>query len=247
MTDRPSFASLLLALACAPACGGQSVASEQEAGPSGPSATGGQSSGGGAGNKACRTYATRYRTLAGTETTCDFDRASLSLRCATSARATTLTTWESIDAVIGDNEPIGRFTHSTYLYEGPACTFQNTLTYDALGRPLQDVAAAAPEATCGNRGATYLSWDDDGRALTAEGNSVGSLACRGQTQRHTYDDGARRLEIATAGGSGDFCHDVVYTYSYDDDALPLAVSIVVDGSARAPIEYVTLETAEICR
>jgi hypothetical protein len=52
---------------------------------------------------------------------------------------------------------------------------------------------------------------------------------------------------AATGGTGPFCNDFVYTYLYDADALPLSIGLVVNGSSRAPLEFVTLETGLICR
>jgi hypothetical protein len=245
------LAAAALAVTAVTACGGRSsklVADDDGAarGGAGASATGG-SSGMGRERHDCRTYAVRYTKDSNVETTCAFDRSALSLRCTSPGGETAITTWDSLDAVVDDNLPVGRITFATQLNTDAMCVFTNTMEYFDDERPLAQVATALPEVNCGNDGATYVAWDGFGRPLEAIANGVGAIRCTEQRQTFDYDDRAQRVVITTTGGSGDYCHDFVFTWTYDAGGLPLRMEYSVDGAPSRTRDYVTLETGSICR
>jgi hypothetical protein len=263
MSTHELVTRLCVTIALTAGCGGQSERlvgpPESDAGSDGggtggasaggSTSTGGASVGGTVGRDACRLYAARYTAATGT-VSCNFDRASLSLFCRGPVETTT-TTWDSIDAVLADNQPIGRFTFATsvnqYSDQSIDCNSTTTVARDNVGRPLSQSTTSSPEG-CGGPDLEYFEWDEFGRPLAAVASLPGESPCSGQNHRFEYLDESRQVVTTQSGGTGDFCTDAVVVLTFDEDALLMRLDLTVEGiPAIAPIPYVTLETGLICR
>ncbi len=199
---------------------------------------------------ACRPYATQYRVISieGAElVTCDFDRPSLSMTCRRVGTAAydVVTTWDTIDAVVAENQPIGWTTRrSETLVLSSECSVVHEFVYDSSDR-LAATRASTTGDSCGGPNVDYDAWDDEGRPTHGTTNGIGILACMGQDLRVTYDDATRTVTAAYSGGTD--CRDETISLTYDVDGIVVASTYSTDGGATAVESTFTTEgRAEIC-
>jgi hypothetical protein len=207
----------------------------------------------------CRKFAARYATD-GRESTCSFDRGTLSLHCSPTRYGVVTTTWDTIDDAVDDNRPVGRITASGRSFVSTDVTFTDAIAYDDAGRPLFSEAGVIETPPVENEGYgresfEYAAWDPEKRPTSArvtlvfEGPGVPPGGCGSLDETYEYDDANQRFFTTRAPGGSPLCHALVTTRIFDADGLLLEEtweSQPYDGSLTRRT-YTTLETGEICR
>jgi hypothetical protein len=117
-----------------------------------------------------------------------------------------------------------------------------TPAYDARRRQtgLTLAVSGAPILT-----ETYTAWDDAGRPIAGSRTQPGLCTV---TLSFTYDDLARSVTIAPAGGGGVFCLGVLYqtTLTYDPDGNLLSETGTVGGTTTTTVRAITA-TTQVCK
>jgi hypothetical protein len=198
----------------------------------------------------CRTYATQYRVTSdeGSELgTCDFDEPSLTMTCRRYGNVIydVLTTWDSIDAAVRDNQPIGFATRaSDTIVLTSDCSVVHDYVYDSSDR-LTATEASTTGDSCGGPSIAYDAWDEEGRPTHGTTNGVGVLDCMGQNLQFSYDDATLSVTAAYSGGTD--CRDETIGITYDADGIVVSTSYSIDGGATAVVStFTTAGRAEIC-
>jgi hypothetical protein len=207
----------------------------------------------------CRKFAARY-TADGGETTCTFDRDTLSLRCSPTRYGVVTTTWDTLDDAVDDNRPVGRITASGRSYVSTEVTFTDAIAYDTAGRPLFSEAGVietppVENTGYGHEGLEYGAWDAGKRptrarvSLVFEGPGVPLGGCGGRDEIYEYDDANQRFVTTRAPGNSPLCRELVTTRTFDADGILLeeAWESQPNNGDQTLNKYTTLETGEICR
>jgi hypothetical protein len=178
--------------------------------------------------------------------TCDFDRPSLTMTCRRvgSVAYNVVTTWDTIEAVVAENQPIGWTTRrSETIVLSPACAVVHEFSYDSSDR-LASTEAMPTSDSCGGPTVVYDAWDDEGRPTHGTTNGVGLLTCMGQDLRVSYDDTARTVTAAYSGGTD--CRDETISLVYDADGIVIESSYTTPGADTVESTFMIEGRAEIC-
>jgi hypothetical protein len=156
-----------------------------------------------------------------------------------------VTMWDTIGAVVAENQPIGWTTRrSETIVLSPDCSVVHEFVYDSSDR-LAATEASPTSDSCGGPNVVYDAWDDQGRPTHGTTNGVGLLACMGQDLQVAYDDTTRTVTADYSGGTD--CRDETISLTYDADGIAIASSYSTDGGATAVESTFTIEgRTEIC-
>jgi hypothetical protein len=197
----------------------------------------------------CRTYATQFRsqhTGAGlnalTESTCQFDRPSLELRCThkysdnhgTAITTVVTTKYGSLNEVLEEvkvNPPLRRslWSATTQTSSRGAVTDRLENTYDTQGRLRSE--SSSRESTI------YSEWDDAGRPTHGESRLGQSTVVR----RMVYDLSSSITTTTTQQGS------IVCKKTFDANGTELSSSCTGPGGSATTSSATITGTSRVCK